>query len=73
MTEESRHTWLDTLGELIGAVNDPLHIREAVAQEAEPAQYLADASDDMGLQLAPWEEQGCPAAHMSKHMSAVRL
>ena len=66
-----RRTWLNTLGELIRTVDDPLHIGKSVAQEAEPAQYLANTSDNMGLQLAPWQEQGYPAACMSKRMSAM--
>lgn len=68
---EALNTWLNALGQLIWTVNDPLHVHEAIAEKAEPAQYLANTGDDMGLQLASWEEQGYPAAHTSKHTSAA--
>ncbi len=49
-------TWLNALGEVVRLVDNPLHIIEAIAEQTESAQRLADHCNDLCLQIAPREQ-----------------
>ena len=50
------NTWLNALGEVVRLVDNPLHIIEAIAEQTESAQTLADHCNDLCLQIAPREQ-----------------
>ena len=49
MAGAAGNTWLNALGEVVRLVDNPLHIIEAIAEQTESAQSLADHCNDLCL------------------------